>query len=138
MTKSDSPQRPQPAPAVQRRPYKAPTLVLHGSLRQVTFGSAGTLGDAGGTKKSKRTKPSDPLAKHDIVRVGTHPLGVGLYLYRYRPEYVPIFGSDRHFGVMADEVERVLPEAVARHACGIRVVDYEMLGIEDVGRRVDS
>ena len=135
MRKTDSPptqvlQRPG-----QRRPYKTPVLVHHGSVRQVTFGSIGTLGDAGGTRRAK--KPSDPCAKHVIARVGTHPLGIGLYLYRYRPEFVPLFGSARHFGVMADEVEQVLPQAVGRHPCGIRAVDYGMLGIEDLGQSVD-
>jgi hypothetical protein len=122
-----------PAP-VRRRPYATPVLVLHGSVRQVTFGSKGGKFDGGAT----RVRGSDPLAKRDIVQVGTHPLGIGLYLYRYRPEFTALFGTDRHFGVMADEVERVLPQAVARHACGIRAVDYEMLGIRDIGQRLDS
>lgn len=136
MRKTDTPQVQVPRTSGQRRPYVTPVLVHHGSVRQVTFGSAGPLGDGAGTKRSKR--PSDRRAKHDIARVGTHPLGIGLYLYRYRPEFVPLFGSARHFGAMADEVELVLPQAVGRDPCGIRAVDYDMLGIEDLGQRVGS
>ena len=47
---------------------------------------------------------SDRRLKSNIVRVGTHRLGIGIYEY-------DIFGQ-RARGVMADEVEAVKPEAV--------------------------
>ena len=62
---------------------------------------------------------SDRRLKSNIVRVGTHPLGIGIYEY-------DIFG-ERQRGVMADEVESVLPEAVAIHPSGYKMVNYGML-----------
>ena len=62
---------------------------------------------------------SDPRLKSDVVRVGTHPLGIGIYEYN-------IFGN-RQRGVMADEVETVMPEAVALHPSGYKMVNYGMI-----------
>ncbi|MEN6537229.1 MAG: tail fiber domain-containing protein [Bryobacteraceae bacterium] len=62
---------------------------------------------------------SDRRLKSNIVRTGTHPLGIGLYEY-------DIFG-ERQRGVMADEVETVLPSAVSTHSSGFKMVDYSQL-----------
>ena len=62
---------------------------------------------------------SDRRLKSNIERIGTHPLGIGIYEY-------DIFG-ERDVGVMADEVLAVKPEAVARHASGYLMVDYGRL-----------
>ena len=63
---------------------------------------------------------SDRRLKSNIVRVGDHPLGIGVYEY-------DIF--DRHeYGVMADEVLEVMPEAVVQHPSGYMMVNYGMLG----------
>lgn len=73
--------------------------------------------------------PSDPAVKENILAVGTHPLGIGLYLFYYKPAYRDAWGTGRYFGVMADEVRRVKPEAVVMHPDGYMMVDYAMLGI---------
>lgn len=62
---------------------------------------------------------SDERLKSDIVKVGTHPLGVGVYEYN-------IFGR-RERGVLAQEVQRVRPEAVYEHPSGFLMVDYGAL-----------
>jgi hypothetical protein len=62
---------------------------------------------------------SDRRLKSNIERVGTHPLGIGIYEY-------DIFGK-RQRGVMADEVERVMPEAVIEHPSGFKMVNYGAL-----------
>ncbi len=119
----------------RRKPYRAPRLVVYGSVRELTLGGAGAYPDASNTKKAK--KSSDPSVKHNIFRIGTHPLGIGLYLF----EYKPAFRADdhhRHFGVMADEVELVMPEAVSRDENGIRQVDHALLGISDFAQRLDD
>lgn len=72
---------------------------------------------------------SDRRAKQDVVRVGTHRLGIGLYLFRYRLEWQARFGAGRYFGVMADEVETVVPDAVSTASDGYKQVDYSRLGI---------
>ena len=72
---------------------------------------------------------SDSSLKENIVRVGNHPLGIGLYLYDYKAEFRDQWGHGRQFGVMAHEVEVVMPEAVATHSAGYKIVNYGMLGI---------
>jgi hypothetical protein len=62
---------------------------------------------------------SDRRLKSNITRIGTHPLGIGIYEY-------DIF--DRHeIGVMAQEVQKVLPEAIHIHPSGFMMVDYGRL-----------
>jgi hypothetical protein len=65
------------------------------------------------------TKMSDRRLKSNIERVGTHPLGIGVYEY-------DILG-ERQRGVMADEVLTVKPEAVITGSDGYMMVDYGML-----------
>jgi len=76
------------------------------------YGLAGQLGSAA-------IFASDRRLKSDIKRIGTHPLGIGVYEY-------DIFG-ERQTGVMADEVEKVKPEAVLTHADGYKMVNYGLL-----------
>jgi hypothetical protein len=62
---------------------------------------------------------SDRRLKSNIVRIGTHPIGVGIYEY-------DIFGG-RQIGVMAQELMVVMPEAVHQHPAGFLMVDYGRL-----------
>ncbi|MEO5624748.1 MAG: tail fiber domain-containing protein [Dokdonella sp.] len=114
-----------------KRSYQAPTLSVYGSVALLTRNgtqscsndnavvcAAGNMHDV---MVSART------VKENIVRMGTHPLGIGLYLFDYKPEYRERWGSGKQFGVMADEVEMVLPEAVMIHSDGYQMVDYAML-----------
>ena len=79
------------------------------------MGLYGDLAGAAGTYFA-----SDRRLKSNIVRVGTHPLGIGVYEYN-------IFDR-RERGVMADEVEQVKPEAVTTHPTeGYKMVNYGML-----------
>ncbi len=66
---------------------------------------------------------SDERLKADIVRVGTHPLGIGLYEFSYLGQ------KSRHIGVMAQEVLTVAPYAVATGTDGFYRVDYRALGL---------
>jgi hypothetical protein len=70
---------------------------------------------------------SDESIKQDIKRVGTHPLGIGLYEYRYKPEYRVTWGDGVYVGVMAQEVEKVMPYAVQMHPDGYKMVRYDLL-----------
>jgi hypothetical protein len=111
--------------APQRRKYSEPKLKLYGSVRELTAGGGGSGGD--GTVMDMTT--SDRALKENIVRVGTHPAGYGLYLFDYRSEFQDAFGHGRQFGVMADEVEKIVPEAVHLAADGYRRVDYGAIGV---------
>jgi hypothetical protein len=64
-------------------------------------------------------KPSDRRLKSNIKRLGTHPLGVGIYEYD--------IAGRREIGVMAQEVQAVKPEAVSVHPEGFLMVDYGRL-----------
>lgn len=66
---------------------------------------------------------SDRRLKKDIIQIGTHPLGFGLYLFRY------LWDEVLRFGVMADEVEKVIPDAVVTTPSGFKAVNYSMVGI---------
>ena len=72
---------------------------------------------------------SDRATKQNIARIGDHPLGFGLYLFDYKAEFRDEWGHERQFGVMADEVEAVMPDAVSVHSNGFKMVDYAKLGI---------
>jgi hypothetical protein len=110
-----------------RKPYTPPKLVKYGEVRSLTQTSTAGSGEPSGMFPSKAKSSRD--IKQDIVRIGTHPLGFGLYLFRYRPEHREACGHGRQFGVMADEVSAVAPHALSSNEMGHTVVDYEMLGI---------
>ena len=67
--------------------------------------------------------PSDVRLKRDIVQVGRLNNGLGLYRYRY------IWGDEIFVGVMAQEVAKIIPEAVERGADGYLRVHYARLGM---------
>ena len=83
-----------------------------------------------GTDRSSMRRRSERGVKENIVRIGTHPAGFGLYLFDYKSEYRETAGFGRQFGVMADEVEAMLPQAVVMHPHGYKMVDYALLGID--------
>jgi hypothetical protein len=111
--------------ASARKPYWRPRLQALGTLHLQTQGTGGSRFDAG---TGMRPRMSDRRAKEDIVRIGEHRLGIGLYLFDYKPEFRDAWGHGRQLGVMADEVERVMAHAVSAHADGYRRVDYALLG----------
>jgi hypothetical protein len=81
------------------------------------MGGGGMGGGGGGMM-------SDIRAKHDIALLGRLDNGLGFYRFSYH-------GSDQAYvGVMAQEVETVMPEAVVHGAPdGYLRVDYDKLGV---------
>ena len=68
---------------------------------------------------------SDRRLKDNIAQVGTDErTGLNLYEFEYTGQ-----PDKRYVGVMADEVENVLPDAVITGPDGYKRVDYDMLGI---------
>ena len=122
---------------VKRKHYLAPRLINYGAVRELTL--SGTASMAENTAMfgqatycqwwTGNKTCSERRVKENIVRIGDHPLGFGLYLFDYRPEFRAQWGQGRQFGVMIDEVERVVPEAVSMHHDGYKRVDYSLLGI---------
>jgi hypothetical protein len=115
------------APEPKKAAYARPVLRMYGSIRHLTRGGNGSGNDGGPAGKSKM---SDRSTKENIVHIGEHPLGIGLYLFDYKPAYRELGRTERQFGVMADEVEAVMPQAVSIHPDGYKTVDYGLLGIE--------
>jgi len=84
-------------------------------------GFRGGGGRGGGGRGGRR---SDIRLKHDIVFLGYLNDGLGLYRFSYN-------GSDKPYvGVMAQEVERIVPAAVTRGRDGYLLVNYEKLGLK--------
>lgn len=113
-----------------KRQYQTPNLTVFGKVALLTQAGSGcsmddnaicTAGGGMGPKASTRS------VKENIVKIGTHPLGIGLYLFDYKPEYRERWGHGKQLGVMADEVEAILPKAVVIHPDGYQMVDYAIL-----------
>ena len=118
-----------PKPKDARKPYTPPRVVSYGELRTLTRSDSALSSEGSSGTGPMKPIGSDRRIKERIVRIGDHPLGIGLYLFDYRPEFRDQWGHGRQFGVMADEVETVMPDAVSVHANGYKVVDYAKLGI---------
>ncbi|MBX9775212.1 MAG: tail fiber domain-containing protein [Xanthobacteraceae bacterium] len=67
--------------------------------------------------------PSDRRLKRDIDRIGTHPGGFGIYRFRY------LWSETRYIGVIAQEVQEKMPEAVCTGPGGFLGVNYDALGM---------
>jgi len=64
------------------------------------------------------------MLKHDIALLGHLDNGLGFYRFIYN-------GTDKvHVGVMAQEVQTVVPEAVVRGSDGYLRVSYDRLGLK--------
>jgi hypothetical protein len=72
---------------------------------------------------------SDVNTKKNITKVGSLPNGLNLYTYEYKDEFKddPKAGHGLQFGVLAHEVEKVIPEAVSVDKSGYKVVNYSYL-----------
>lgn len=65
---------------------------------------------------------SDRRLKKILRRIGQHPRGFGIYAFRFIGETI-----GERIGVIAQEVQRVLPEAVIQQPNGLLMVDYAKL-----------
>jgi hypothetical protein len=87
------------------------------SRAQGAGGGARGGGARGGGRRS------DVRLKHDVTLLGRLDNGIGFYRFSYN-------GSDKaHVGVMAQEVQTVMPQAVARDRDGYLRVFYNKLGL---------
>jgi hypothetical protein len=86
-------------------------------------GGGGRGGGGGGRGGGGRR--SDIRLKHDIVELQRLDNGLELYRFRYK-------GSDHtlYVGVMAQEVQKIDPNAVSRDRDGYLRVDYDRIGVK--------
>ena len=119
------------------RTYFSPSLKEFGQIKDLVKSGTGVKEDESppsvdcnpGADVDKKCH-SDRRLKERIVPIGLDISGIALYLFNYKPEYRDALGRGRRFGVMADEVELVNPDAVSIASNGYKQVDYSMLGIE--------
>ena len=71
---------------------------------------------------------SDVNMKENIKEVGALNNGLKLYSFEYKPEFKDIAGYGRFVGVMAQEVEKLIPQAVKVMENGFKAVNYALLG----------
>ena len=83
------------------------------------MGLGGTLGAA--------AIMSDIRTKENIVPLGWSFKGLPVYEYEYKPEWKSEAGHGKFIGVMAHEVEEVMPEAVITRLDGYKMVNYGAL-----------
>jgi hypothetical protein len=69
---------------------------------------------------------SDIRTKQNIEQVGWLPNGLPVYTYEYKEEFKndPLAGPGRYVGVMAHEVEKIIPDAVSLRTDGYKMVNY--------------
>jgi hypothetical protein len=89
-----------------------------GGAPRMAAPARGGGGRAGGGRRS------DVALKHDIILLSRLDNGLGFYRFSYN-------GSERAYvGVIAQEVQTVVPEAVVRGRDGYLRVFYDKLGLE--------
>lgn len=87
----------------------------------------GGLMSLGGTLGSAAILASDIQLKQNIKKIGSLDNGLNLYSYEYKDGFdLP---TGKQVGVMAQEVEKVIPEAVVVMSNGYKAVNYGMLGV---------
>ena len=70
---------------------------------------------------------SDIRTKENIHLVGAMANGLPVYEYEYKPKFKAIGGFGKFVGVMAQDVEKVQPEAVIERSDGYKMVNYGVL-----------
>jgi hypothetical protein len=99
-----------------------------GGMRGGGFGGGGRGGGFGGGRGGGGFgggggRRSDMRLKHDIVLLGRLDDGLGYYRFVYNG------GHTAYVGVMAQQVQTVMPEAVTRGPDGYMRVSYDRLGL---------
>ena len=99
-----------------------------GSALGAIVGAGAKLGAAYMTGGASAAIPgvSDIRAKENIELIGTLPNGLHVYEFEYKPEFKDhkYAGHGRYRGLMAHEVEKVIPEAVFTLENGYKAIDY--------------
>jgi len=100
---------------------------LYGSMFSGAGGLLGGLTSAGGDIIETLIKYSDIRLKDNITKVGSLENGISLYTWEWNEEGKRLAGDDPTYGVLAQEVQEVIPEAVTRGNEGYLMVNYAEL-----------
>lgn len=120
--------------------YQAALANLQGSVGQAQgladlyagmfTGAGGLLGgvtSAGTDIITALINKSDIALKTNIKPVGKLPNGLSLYTWDWTEEAQEIVGNQPSYGVIAQEVQQVIPEAVIKQNDGYLAVDYSKI-----------
>jgi len=95
---------------------------------QQTASRNANIGGLTGLAGSGLMALSDIRTKENINHIGNLENGLNVYEFDYKPEFKDLAGHGRFIGVMAQEVEKIIPEAVLIHPTGYKMVNYSMIG----------
>jgi hypothetical protein len=104
--------------------YNADVGLYTAQQRAESESASGLGGAIGSLGSAYIMRGSDIRIKQDIVQVGRLDNGFPLYAFQYKPEFRNECGHGFHIGVMAQDVEQIIPDAVSVHADGYKMVDY--------------
>ena len=102
-------------------------LSIAGSVLAIGTG-IGAIGQAGGIGAWAKDlwagfKWSDSRLKENIKKIGESKSGLGIYKFNY------IGQAKQYIGAMADEVIKVVPEAVSTMSNGYTAVNYDLIDV---------
>lgn len=119
-----------PVTGVANTDTMAPTMAAYqGQLNQYNQkigkqnATTSAIGQLGGM--AAMAAISDIRLKKDITPMGSTSTGIPTYTFRYNNESDD---APLRFGVMAQDVEKIIPEAVITRDDGFKMVNYAMVG----------
>jgi Chaperone of endosialidase len=95
--------------------------------QQANATSAAGIGQLVGTGIGAYAALSDERTKYDIKKIGQLNNGINLYSFKYKEEFAAKNGHGMQIGCIAQEVEKIIPEAVETGSDGYKSVNYNMV-----------
>ena len=117
--------------AYYQEPQASPFMQLLGAVAPGVGYGLGSMMAGGGTAAAAApaaAAASDIRLKENIRKIGETLKGLGVYVWKWKDWTKNIIGNTPSIGVIAQEVMRVIPEAVFRGKHGFLMVDYSKLG----------
>ena len=99
----------------------AQNLGAFGALAGGVGSLLGGTGSNGSTSAGGNVFGSDRRFKKNAKKIGELASGIAVYLYQY------LWEEKYHVGCMADEVEKIIPEAVLTNDLGYKFINYNMV-----------
>ena len=124
------------------------SAAISSSLAVGNIAPSATVGRIDASNDIVAYSTSDERLKYNIVPI-TNPISkieaIGGYTFDWKPEYKDLHGFEGHdVGVIAQEIESILPEVVTTRDSGYKAVKYEKLvpllieAIKDLQKQVDE
>jgi len=110
--------------AFMKFPDMLPPKPVKQSVRHAAMMDALSIVNTAANVGSLFIEPSDKLLKENIKKLGESPSGLGIYKFNY------IGNAKKYIGAMADDVKKVVPEAVVTMANGFLGVNYNLIDVQ--------